>query len=178
MFEVRAAEPSDAPAIERVIRSRAEWMRQKGLADWDAWMNSAELMAARATRPGAPARLLVHEDGTVIGCTTVSAVPSDEAWTAAERAESALYLNTTCTDPRWRAHRPGALLASWAVGEAAACAVAWVRRSCSNDALMRYYRDVQGFTLVRTLPAADAGRTHLLACPGAPHHAPMPVPGR
>ncbi|MFJ2239347.1 GNAT family N-acetyltransferase [Streptomyces sp. NPDC087859] len=145
-----------------MIRSRAEWMRHQGLRDWDAWMSSADLMAARATRPRTAAWLLVHGDGSVVGCTTVSAVVPDEGWTARERTQSALYLSTTCTDPAWREHRPGTRLVTWALAYAGQTGAATLRRSCQGPGLLRLYRDVQGFDLVRTV--SDGGSpTHLLA---------------
>ncbi|MFE6520660.1 GNAT family N-acetyltransferase [Streptomyces sp. NPDC057794] len=92
---------------------------------------------------------------------------------ATERAEPALYLSTTCTDPAWRGHRPGALLAAWALEHAAGNGAAWLRRSCDNDRLLRYYRDVQGFTVVRTV--VHTGTTHLLAR-ATGRHAPPGTP--
>ncbi|MEU9554396.1 GNAT family N-acetyltransferase [Streptomyces fumanus] len=161
MFEVRKATEEDTPAVVRVIRARAGWMRHRGLEDWDGWWHSADAMAARATRPQAPARLLVHRSGVVVGCTTLSATAPDEEWTAAERDQPARYLSTTCTDPAWRRYRPGAVLAAWALDETAAAGAAWLRRSCADDRLMRYYRDAQGFALVRTV--TRTGTTYLLA---------------
>ncbi|WP_309054392.1 GNAT family N-acetyltransferase [Streptomyces sp.] len=161
MFDVRTATVDDAPAVARVIRARAAWMRREGLEDWEAWWHSADAMAARATRPRAPARLLVHRSGAVVGCTTLSATASDEEWSTVEREQPARYLSTTCTDPAWRGHRPGAVLAAWALEETAAAGAAWLRLSCADDRLMRYYRDVQGFALVRTV--TRTGVTYLLA---------------
>lgn len=162
MFVVRSAQPEDTDALAAVIRARALWMRGWGLEDWDAWLGSADLLAARAVRPGSRARLLVHDSGAVVGCTTLSETPSDDGWNPGERAEAALYLSTTCTDPAWRDQRPGSLLVSWALGRAAQEGRSWLRRSCRGDGLLRHYRDVQGFTLVRSLPD-DGGTTHLLA---------------
>ncbi|MFI1976990.1 GNAT family N-acetyltransferase [Streptomyces wedmorensis] len=137
-------------------------MRERKLEDWEGWSSSAGLMAARAARPRSPAWVLEHDGGAVVGCTIVSDRPLDEGWTDPERDEAALYLNTTVTDPAWRRHRPGALLAAWTLHRAATRGKSWVRRGCANDGLLRYYRDVQGFTLVRTVRGEHAV-THLLA---------------
>ncbi|MFI6036043.1 GNAT family N-acetyltransferase [Streptomyces sp. NPDC051315] len=162
MFSVRLARPDDELALVSLIEDRAAWMRERGLEDWEGWLSSAPMMAARAVRPRSPAWVLEHARGRVVGCTTVSDRPLDEGWSSAERDEPALYLNTTVTDPAWRQHRPGALLAAWAVRRAAATGRTWVRRGCTSEGLLRYYRDGQGFDLVRTVRSGGT-MTHLLA---------------
>lgn len=137
-------------------------MRERQLEDWEGWSSSAAMMAARAARTRSPGWVLEHTKGAVVGCTTVSDRPLDEGWTTAEREETALYLHTTVTDPAWRHCRPGALLAAWALQRAATAGKTWVRRACTSDGLLRYYRDAQGFTLVRTV-RGEHTVTHLLA---------------
>lgn len=162
LFSVRPARPDDLPALTSVIEDRAAWMRERGLEDWAGWLSSAPMMAARAVRPRSPGWVLEHARERVVGCTQLSDRPLDEGWSVAERDAPALYLNTTVTDPAWRRHRPGALLAAWALERAAATGHTWVRRGCTSEELLRYYRDVQGFDLVRTVRSGGTV-THLLA---------------
>ncbi|MFD4589044.1 GNAT family N-acetyltransferase [Streptomyces sp. NPDC058434] len=162
MFSVRPARPDDLSALTSVIEDRAAWMRERGLDDWEGWLSSAPMMAARAVRSRSPGWVLEHARGRVVGCTSLSDRPLDEGWSVAEGEEPALYLNTTVTDPAWRRYRPGALLAAWVLERAAATGRTWVRRGCTSEELMRYYRDVQGFGLVRTV-RSDQTVTHLLA---------------
>lgn len=162
LFSVRPARPDDLPALTAVIEERAAWMRERGLEDWEGWLSSAPMMAMRAVRPRSPGWVLEHAREGVVGCTQLSDRPLDEGWSDAERDEPALYLNTTVTDPAWRWHRPGALLAAWALRRAAATDRTWVRRGCTGEGLLRYYRDGQGFDLVRTV-RSEQTVTHLLA---------------
>ncbi|MFE0457359.1 GNAT family N-acetyltransferase [Streptomyces sp. NPDC058914] len=159
---MRPASPDDVPALTALIGRRAAWMRERKLEDWEGWSSSAALMAARAARPRSPGWVLEHIGGAVVGCTTVSDRSLDAGWTVAEQGEAALYLNTTVTDPAWRRFRPGALLAAWTLHRAATTGRSWVRRGCTSDGLLRYYRDVQGFALVRTV-RGEHTVTHLLA---------------
>ncbi|MGW2447867.1 GNAT family N-acetyltransferase [Streptomyces sp. NPDC001675] len=137
-------------------------MRERGFEDWDGWSSSAPLIAARAARAHSPAWVLEHAQGAVVGCTALSDRPLDEGWNSTERAEPALYLNTTVTHPDWRRHHPGSLLAAWALRQAAATGKEWVRRGCTSEGLLRYYRDGQGFGLVRTVRNGETA-TYLLA---------------
>ena len=162
VFSARRASPDDVPALTALIKRRAEWMRECGLEDWEGWSSSAALMAARAARPRSPGWVLVHAGGAIVGCTYVSDRPLDEGWTTSEQAEAALYLNSTVTDPAWRRCRPGSQLAAWALHQAAMTGKSWVRRGCTSQGLLRYYRDAQGFTLVRTVRSEHAV-TYLLA---------------
>ena len=65
------------------------------------------------------------------------------------------------TGPAHRQHRPGTLIALWAVDQAARRGRQWVRWGCFFPALVRYYQ-TQGFTLVKEQDRR-AGRLYLLA---------------
>jgi hypothetical protein len=79
----------------------------------------------------------------------------------AERAEQALYLSGSVTDPAAKKLRPGTLMAWWAVDLAARQDVLWVRRHAQVPQVAAYDR-TQGFTLVREEQRAHA-RLYLLA---------------
>ncbi|MGA5700483.1 hypothetical protein [Peterkaempfera bronchialis] len=76
-------------------------------------------------------------------------------WIPQERAESAVFLATTVTDPDYRRFRPGRLIALWALDHAARTGVEWVRRGTTEDGLVRYYRDVQGWELRYSVPVGE-----------------------
>ncbi len=80
--------------------------------------------------------------------------------TAADR-RGTLYLNTTVTDPAYRDRKFGALIALWAVDQAARRGAGWVRRDCLWPGLAAYYQQ-QGFTLVREVEHGKY-RHHMLA---------------
>ncbi|HEY7263655.1 MAG TPA: hypothetical protein VH589_19475 [Trebonia sp.] len=76
-------------------------------------------------------------------------------WTDEERAESALYLSGSVTDPAAKALRPGSLMAWWAVDLAARQGVPWVRRHAQVSQVAAY-NQARGFALVR-----EGQRTHV-----------------
>ncbi|MFI1254316.1 GNAT family N-acetyltransferase [Streptomyces netropsis] len=143
MFSMRRAEPGDRASVEDVIRTRCEWMERKGLP---SWRDSAADLASQCDNPFGDVWLL-ELDGRVVGRTTVQEQGPPWGWTPQERAEPALYLNTSVTDPSVRHLRPGALMALWAVNRAAREGRDWVRRDCLWPDLVRYYES-QGFTLL------------------------------
>ena len=74
--------------------------------------------------------------------------------TDAERAEPALYLSGSVTDPAAKGLRPGSLMAWWSVDLAARQGVPWVRRHAQVPQVAAYDQ-AQGFNLVR-----EEQRTH------------------
>ncbi|WP_461006203.1 GNAT family N-acetyltransferase [Streptomyces capparidis] len=122
-------------------------MRQRGLPDWG---EAADEVAAQAGKPDSPVWVLTRHGKDIVGCTSVYRETPAWAYTADECAEPALFLATTVTLPT-NGGRIGCLIAWWALDRAARSGCRWVRRGTGQDALMRYYRDVQGWTLLRTL---------------------------
>jgi hypothetical protein len=60
-----------------------------------------------------------------------------------------LFLATTVTDPAFSGQRVGALMAWSVLDLAARTGRRWVRRSTTEAGLVRYYRDVQDWDVVR-----------------------------
>ncbi|MET3425738.1 hypothetical protein BJ973_004950 [Actinoplanes tereljensis] len=56
---------------------------------------------------------------------------------------------TTVTHPDYAGQRIGCQLAWWVLDHAARCGRHWVRRGTTEPGLVRYYRDIQGWTVVR-----------------------------
>ncbi|HEY1699076.1 MAG TPA: GNAT family N-acetyltransferase [Trebonia sp.] len=104
----------------------------------------------QAADPAFPAWVLTREgDGAVVGCTSVFEESPPWFWTEEERAEPAFFLATTVTDPAYAGQRIGALIAWTLLGHAARTGRAWVRRGTTEPGLVRYYRDVQGWSVIR-----------------------------
>lgn len=82
----------------------------------------------------------------VIGQTAVQRQGPPFGWTDEERAESALYLSGSVTDPAAKALRPGSLMARWAVDLAARQGVPWLRRHAQVPQVAAYGQK-QGFAL-------------------------------
>jgi GNAT superfamily N-acetyltransferase len=162
-YLTRPARPDDENAVAALIRARAAWMAGRGLDGWCGWADAAERLAAQVGDPHFPVWTLTQtSDGRVAGITTAFTDTPSWGWTEAERAESAVFLATTVTDPELRGDRPGRRIVLWALDHAAQNGHRRVRRGCSGGGLLRYYRDVQGWTLVRTVQR-HGEPMHLLA---------------
>ncbi|MEU7148661.1 GNAT family N-acetyltransferase [Streptomyces sp. NPDC045456] len=161
---MRPATAADAPALTTMILSRCRWQEDRGLP---SWRGSAENIAGQA---GDGDMWLLEKDGQhLVGCTTVQSAAPPWGWTEQELAEPADYLYTTCTDPAYRAHKPGTLIAWWAVHRAALHGKQWVRRGCFHPELVRYYQE-QRFRLIREVQRTTK-RAYLMACPAGPVNA-------
>jgi hypothetical protein len=111
-------------------------------------------MVAQCDNPEGDVWILDDEATGVIGQTVIQRQGPPFGWTDAERAESALYLSGSVTDPGAKALRPGSLMAWWAVDLAAWDDVPWVRRHAQVPQVAAYDQ-TQGFVLVR-----EEQRTH------------------
>lgn len=128
-----------------MIRARSGWLRERGMPDWD---DAADVLAAQAAQPGFPVWVLTDHD-RVVGCTSLFEESLAWFWTDAERAQAAIFMATTVTDPAYAGRRIGCQLAWWVLDHAARTAQQWVRRGATEPGLVRYYRDVQGWQVVR-----------------------------
>jgi predicted N-acetyltransferase YhbS len=152
MFVMRPAITADEEPIARMIRARSAWMRERGVSGWDSWEASAPRLAAQAADPVFPVWVLTAgEDGEVAGCTSLYPQSPPWFWTEAEQAEPALFMATTVTSPAFAGQRLGALIAWAALDLAARAGRTRVRRSTTETGLVRYYRDVQGWQVVRQM---------------------------
>jgi hypothetical protein len=145
MLVMRPATSADRQGVRSLIAARCGWLEANGMP---SWRSSLDDLVAQTDNPCGDVWLLA--DGSrIIGRTTLQEdAPPPWGWTGAERAEHALYLTTSVTDPGFRAIKPGTLMASWAVDQAAQAGAGWVRRDCAFPGLARYYQS-QGYDLVR-----------------------------
>ncbi|MFG3437576.1 GNAT family N-acetyltransferase [Nonomuraea sp. NPDC047897] len=150
---MRSASMADRPEVAALIRARAQWMCERGMPGWEGWRDGADDLAVQAG-DGLPVWVLVDSSSdAVIGVTSVYEQASPLLWPdEAEREQPSFFLATTVTDPAYVEHRPGCLIAWWALDRAARQGRMWVRRGTGPyDGLVRYYRDVQGWSVVRTV---------------------------
>lgn len=132
-----------------MIRARSAWMRQRDIHGWESWESSAGVLAAQAADSSFPVWVMTGSGDMVVGCTSLYEQSPPWFWTEAEQAEPAFFLATTVTDPALAGQRLGALMAWSVLDLAARTGKLWVRRGTTEAGLVRYYRDVQGWDVVR-----------------------------
>ncbi|SDC76841.1 hypothetical protein [Actinokineospora iranica] len=157
MYVIRPGAPEDREAVATLVGARAEWMRASGLSRWQGWAKTADTLASLVGEPGWPTVwLLTDVNGALLGTTTLGITP-DLGWTEQERAEPAIFLQSTVTHPAGAGGGLGMVIAFWALDRAARQGRQWVRRGVLSDSgggnlgLVRYYRR-QGWRVVRTVP--------------------------
>ncbi|WP_179809866.1 GNAT family N-acetyltransferase [Nocardiopsis sinuspersici] len=155
MFTMRPATEADTPAVTSMITARCGWMEQQGL---ESWRENIDDLAGQS---GSGFMWVLEFEGSIVGCTTVMTQAPPKDWTPEEADEPALYLFTTVTDPAYQEHKPGTLIALWAVDRAARQGRTWVRRGCFFPELVKYY-ETQGYSLVKE-QNRSAGHLYLLA---------------
>jgi hypothetical protein len=154
---MRPAMSRDIPAVAEMIRTRCTWLEERGLP---SWRENLDDLAGQCDNPCGDVWVLELDGSRILGRTTVQEQGPPWGWTERERAEPALYLNTTVTHPEFRELKPGTLMAWWAVDRAASMGADWVRRDCLWPGLVRYYES-QGFALLHIVERTRY-RLHLL----------------
>ncbi|MFC7328148.1 GNAT family N-acetyltransferase [Marinactinospora rubrisoli] len=155
MFTMRPATEADTAGVEKMISARCDWQEQSGL---ESWRDDVGDLAGQAA---SGFMWVLETEGHIVGCTTVMDQAPPKDWTPEEAEEPSLYLFTTVTDPAYQEHKPGTLIALWAVDRAARQERMWVRRGCFFPELVKYY-ETQGFALVKE-QERSAGHLYLLA---------------
>jgi hypothetical protein len=154
MLTMRPAADRDKAAVEAMIGARCDWMEERGLPSWRA---SLDDLVSQTANPCGDVWILELNGSGVVGRTTLQEQGPPWGWTDEERAEPALYMTTSVTDPAFRDLKPGTAMAHWAVDHAARAGLKWVRRDCAFPGLAGYYLS-QGYDLVRE---AEHGRHRL-----------------
>ncbi|KOX13895.1 hypothetical protein ADL05_18165 [Nocardiopsis sp. NRRL B-16309] len=142
-MQIRPARADDHDGVEAMVARRVEWMSDNGLASSP---EIAQAMAGQAAEADTPMWVLV-DGGQVVGCTTAYSESPEWGFTETEREIPALFLASTWTWPTGQ--RLGWVLARWALDHAARTGRKHVRRGTFAPALVRYYTEVQGWTVVR-----------------------------
>ena len=145
MLTMRPASAADSVAVRAMISARCDWLEERGLP---SWRSSLDDLVSQTGNPCGDVWVLELGGSRVIGRTTLQEHAPPWGWTDQERAEPALYLTTSVTDPAFRDIKPGTLMAYWAVDRAAQMGAEWVRRDCLVPELAKYYQ-TQGYDLVR-----------------------------
>ncbi|MGH3156283.1 MAG: GNAT family N-acetyltransferase [Streptosporangiaceae bacterium] len=151
MLAMRAAASKDCAAVRSMISARCDWLEERGLPSWRPCLDD---LVSLTGNPCGDVWLLEFDGSRVVGRTTVQSCAPPWGWTERERAESALYMTGSVTDPAFRVLKPGTLMAWWAVTRAAEVGAAWVRRDCLVPELAKYYL-TQGYDLVREAEHKD-----------------------
>ncbi|WP_030917212.1 hypothetical protein [Streptosporangium amethystogenes] len=174
MFKMRPATADDIAPITDLIRTRAAWMREREIEGWDGWHENADMLAGQAGISGIPVWALVHTtSGIVAGVTSVFENTPSLGWPdETERAESALFLATTVTDPAYAHHKPGSLIAWWALHQAAIQGRSWVRRGTGPFPGLVAYYETQGWRVVRTFQQDGVTGYALARCAELQPHLP------
>ena len=152
MYTMRPASAADEDPIAALVRSRARWLHDRGDTDWRGFHDHADIYASQTADPDVPVWALTGDDGRVLGVTSLYAECPAFLFTEAERAEPSIFLATTVTDPAYAGQRLGCLIAWWTLDHAHQAGRTWVRRGTGPyPGLVRYYTDVQGWSLLRTV---------------------------
>ena len=125
------ATAADELPVRHLVVARSRWLEERGLP---SWRGSADVIAAQVADPAFPVWVLVEDDERVVGCTTLFEDVPTPGWAAAPQREPAFFLATAVTHPDYRRHRPGRLMAAWAVDRAAREGRAWVRLDACRTA--------------------------------------------
>ena len=157
VYAMRPASGGDAEQIAELVRARALWLRDRDDPDWRDFHDHAEVYAGQAGDPDMPVWALTAADGRVVGVTTMLEECPPFLFTENERAEPSIFLATTITHPDFAGQRLGCLIAWLTLDHAHRTGRAWVRRGTGpHPGLVRYYTDVQGWTLLRTVERKGA----------------------
>ncbi|NUS72127.1 MAG: GNAT family N-acetyltransferase [Corynebacteriales bacterium] len=152
MYYMRPSVLADREDLTNILRARSAWMRDKGLSGWEGWGERAESIAGQAGDPISPTWTMLNQDRKIVGSTSLFEESPAWCWSEEERAEPAFFLATTYTDPAYAGQKIGSLIAWWALDYAARNGKIWVRRGTGPyPKLVRYYEDVQGWAVVRTV---------------------------
>lgn len=153
VFEMRFGTEADRPAAAEMVRSRAAWMRERGMR-WGSWDRDADVLAEQIGDPEWPVFVLTKDD-QIVGMTTATFDLPDLGWHEDEMSEPSVFLQSTVTDPSFSGVHLGMMIAYWALDYAAANGRWWTRRGVlsigqDNIGLVHYYR-LQGWRVARAI---------------------------
>ncbi len=151
MFEMRFGTEADRPAAAKMIRSRAAWMRERGMR-WSSWDRDADVLAEQIGDPDWPVFVLTKDD-QIVGMTTATFELPHLGWHDNEIAEPSVFLQSTVTDPSFSGVNLGMLIAYWGARLRGRVVEQWTRRGVltigrDNIGLVQYYR-LQGWRVAR-----------------------------
>lgn len=171
MCEIRRALPADLVAIIDLYIEAQEWLRERGLSQWqpsrepaDRLLDRVRSSMARAIAAGTC--LVAESEQRIVGTITVDDFADPEFWTEADEPSQALYVHRMIVSRRNAGRGLGNSLLDRAAEKAAEQGKRWLRLDAwqTNEALHRYYKR-QGFAHVRTLNYAHRGSGALFQRP-------------
>jgi GNAT superfamily N-acetyltransferase len=152
MLHVRPARESDLKVILYFIEEAADWLRAKGIDQWNSpWPNETERDARVKRGLEAERTWIVEDDGIPIA--TISARPdaNPDLWTKSEQGDPAVYVSRLVVSRTYAGLGVGSELVNW-VGMWARkqYGARWIRIDVwtTNIALHSYYQK-EGFRFLK-----------------------------
>jgi ribosomal protein S18 acetylase RimI-like enzyme len=154
VLTIETATIADVPAAQALIDGARQWLRARGIDQWQAPVPDAVLL-----RDAEQGNLFVaRQDEVIVAMVTVSESDS-EAWGV--DYGPALYVHRLAVAQTHRGSRLGQRLLAWVEARAADRGAACVRLDCATDnpGFRRFYEQ-HGFRHVRdvTVTSLDGGR--------------------
>ena len=152
VLTIRAARRDDLPVIVALLREAAQWLRQRGLDQWQYPPNETRIV--RGIKAGHI--FLIESKAGSIATVTVDDHANPDFWTEADDPENALYLHRGAVARSAVGNKLFELMLDWAGDQASRRGKTCLRLDAwrTNPELHRYYTS-RGFEHVRTIP-----RTH------------------
>lgn len=150
-YVIRPSVADDRDEVADLVRARAVWLGERGL-NRQRWEMDADAIAVQS---GDPAwTVWVLDDGDrIVGRTAWNTASPPFLFTDEERTVPAVFMHGTVGHPRARG--AGLVMLFWAVDHAYRHGFRWVRRGAAEPGLRRYYCEVQGWRVVRTVRRQD-----------------------
>jgi GNAT superfamily N-acetyltransferase len=158
MLRVRLAAPSDLKFILYFIDEAADWLRDKGIDQWNRpWPNETERDARVKRGLEGHRTWIVEDDGIPIATITARPDANPDLWTRSEQGDLAVYVSRLVVSRSYAGLGVGAELVNW-VGRWARkqYGARWIRIDVwtTNIALHSYYQK-KGFRFLRFCDDVD-----------------------
>jgi len=149
MMAIGRATVDDLGVVLGVLNEAAAWLHGRGLDQWPDGFGAARIGPYIAR---GEVWLVRDDDGRAVATVRLTAEADPAFWTAAERAELALYMSNLAIVRTRAGAGLGALVLRWAGDYAARLGYAWVRADAwrTNARLHAYYRG-HGWEHLRTV---------------------------
>lgn len=158
MLNIRPAVASDLKLILYFIEEAADWLRDKGIDQWNSpWPNEAERDGRVRRGLDASRTWIVEDDGIPIATITCRPDANPDLWTKSERGNLAVYVSRLVVSRSYAGLGVGSELLNW-VGMWARkqYGARWIRIDVwtTNIVLHNYYQN-KGFHFLRFCDDVD-----------------------
>jgi len=169
--------------VQRLLRERASWLRERGSSQWDGDLVSHARVASIVAQ-GWTWLTMREDDNRIAGTITLSPQGDPGFWTREELAEPAMYVSKMATSLAWGRGLGGPML-RWAADQAHQAGIPWLRLDVyrlDDAAPLRAWYQRQGAELVRVAEVPGKRSGALFRLPAGPDpearemfSAPVPV---